>query len=35
MENKKRWVLWQKIFSMLGILAVLTADVLVVIAYLG
>jgi len=34
MENKDRWVLWQKIFSLLGILAVLAADVLVVMAYL-
>jgi len=33
MENKKRWVLWQKVFSLLGILAVLLADTLVVIAY--
>ena len=34
MENKERWVLWQKAFSVLGILAVLTADVLVVMAYI-
>jgi hypothetical protein len=34
MENKKSWVLWQKIFSVLGILAVLGADVLMVMAYL-
>jgi len=34
MENKQSWVLWQKIFSLLGILAVLTADVLVVMVYL-
>lgn len=34
MENKRSWVLWQKIFSLLGISAVLLADVLVVIAYL-
>ena len=34
MENKERWVLWQKAFSLLGILAVLTADVLVVMAYI-
>ncbi len=34
MENKKSWVLWQKIFSAFGILAVLGADVLVVMAYL-
>ena len=35
MENKKNWVLWQKLFSLLGILAVLAADVLVVKAWLG
>jgi hypothetical protein len=34
MENKQSWVLWQKVFSAFGILAVLGADVLVVIAYL-
>jgi hypothetical protein len=34
MENKQDWVLWQKIFSLPGILAVLAADVLVVMAYL-
>jgi hypothetical protein len=34
MENKERWVLWQKVFSLLGILAVLTADALVVMSYL-
>jgi hypothetical protein len=34
MENKKSWVFWQKTFSAFGILAVLGADVLVVIAYL-
>ena len=33
MENKRAWVLWQKIFSLLGILAVLAADVMVVMAY--
>ena len=33
MENKKSWVFWQKVFSLLGILAVLLADVLVVMAY--
>ncbi len=35
MENKKSWVLWQKIFSTFGILAVLGADVLVVMAYIS
>ncbi len=34
MENKTNWVLWQKVFSLLGILAVLVADVLVVRAYM-
>jgi hypothetical protein len=34
MENKQSWVLWQKVFSLLGIVAVLVADVLVVMAYL-
>lgn len=32
-ENKQNWILWQKIFSLLGIIAVLAADVLVVMAY--
>jgi hypothetical protein len=35
MENKKSWVFWQKMFSLLGILAVLLADVLVVMAWMG
>lgn len=34
MENRRRWELWQKGFSLLGLVAVITADVLVVIAYL-
>jgi hypothetical protein len=34
MENRPRWVLWQKIFSLLGILAVLAADILVVLGYI-
>ncbi|HEX5809016.1 MAG TPA: hypothetical protein VFY25_10155 [Anaerolineales bacterium] len=34
MENKRSWVLWQKAFSVLGILAVLVADVLVVMAWM-
>ena len=34
LENKQTWILWQKIFSLLGILAVLAADVLVVMAYI-
>jgi hypothetical protein len=32
-QNKQRWVLWQKSFSLLGLVAVVAADVLVVIAY--
>jgi hypothetical protein len=35
LENKRSWILWQKIFSLLGILAVLGADVLVVMAYIN
>jgi hypothetical protein len=34
-ENKQRWLLWQKIFSLLGIAAVLTADVLVTMAFVN
>ena len=33
MENKQNWILWQKVFSLLGILAVLAADVLVVMGF--
>ena len=33
-ENKQRWVLWQKGFSLLGLVAVIAADVLVVMAYI-
>ena len=33
MENKQSWILWQKVFSLLGILAVLAADVLVIMSY--
>jgi hypothetical protein len=35
MENKQRWVLWQKIFSAIGLIAVITADILVVMAYIA
>ena len=35
MENKASWILWQKAFSLLGILAVLAADVLVIMAWRG
>ena len=34
MENKERWVGWQKGFSLLGLIAVIAADVLVVWTYL-
>ena len=34
MENKQHWVLWQKSFSLLGLVAVIAADVLVVWTYL-
>jgi hypothetical protein len=34
MENKERWVLWQKVFSLLGLVAVIAADILVLRAYL-
>ena len=34
MENKQRWIFWQKLFSAIGILAVVAADILVVRAYL-
>jgi hypothetical protein len=35
MENKRNWVLWQKGFSILGITAVVLADVLVIMAWIG
>jgi hypothetical protein len=35
MENKQSWILWQKVFSLLGIVAVLAADILVVMAYIN
>jgi hypothetical protein len=34
MENKGHWVLWQKIFSLLGLAAVIAADVLVVATWI-
>lgn len=34
MENRRRWELWQKGFSLLGLVAVIAGDVLVVITYL-
>ncbi|HEY5728516.1 MAG TPA: hypothetical protein VLA72_04505 [Anaerolineales bacterium] len=35
LENKQAWLLWQKIFSLLGIVAVLAADALVVMAFVS
>ena len=35
MENKERWVLWQKAFSLPGLIAVVAADVLVVLAHIN
>lgn len=32
LENKQSWLFWQKAFSLLGIVAVLAADALVVMA---
>jgi len=32
LENKQSWILWQKIFSLLGIVAVIIADALVIVA---
>jgi hypothetical protein len=32
-KNKQNWILWQKIFSLLGIIAVLAADILVIAAF--
>ena len=34
-ENKRSWLIWQKLFSLLGISAVILADVLVVMSYLN
>ena len=35
MENKESWVLWQKVFSTVGLIAVLVADSLVLMAWIG
>ena len=35
LENRKRWEVEQKLFSLLGIVADLAADVMVVMAYFG
>jgi len=34
LENRKRWEVGQKVFSVIGILAVLGADVLVIMAFM-
>lgn len=34
MQNQRRWVFWQKVFSLFGTAAVLAADIAVVAAYL-
>lgn len=33
LQNKKRWVLEQKIYSAVGLIAVIAADVMIVVAY--
>jgi hypothetical protein len=33
-QNKQSWVFWQKVFSLLGITAVLGADIWVIMTYL-
>ena len=33
LENKQSWIFWQKIFSLLGVLAVVGADALVITAF--
>jgi hypothetical protein len=35
MENRKRWEFGQKAFNLLGLAAVIAADIMVVTAYLG
>jgi hypothetical protein len=35
LENRKRWELGQKIFSLIGFVAVVSMDVFVVMAWLG
>lgn len=34
LENRRRWERWQKAFSLPGLVAVLAADILLVLAYL-
>lgn len=35
LENKKQWVLRQKVFSAIGLIAVLAADIFVVVAWIN
>ncbi|GAB4462223.1 MAG: hypothetical protein Kow0070_20950 [Anaerolineales bacterium] len=35
LENKQKWVLWQKIFSLFGGAAILVVDVLVVMTFVS
>jgi hypothetical protein len=35
LENRKRWELEQKIFSLLGIVAVVSMDIVIILAYLN
>ncbi len=35
MENKESWVLWQKMFSIVGLIAIIVAASLVVVAWIG
>ena len=35
LENKKRWEVEQKIFSIIGFVAVISADIFVIMAYTG
>ena len=35
MENKQKWVFWQKIFSAIGLIAVIGADILVIAALMA
>lgn len=35
LENRKRWEMEQKLYSLIGIVAVVGMDILVIMAYLG
>ena len=35
MENRRRWELWQKGFSLVGLVAVIAADILAILAYIA